>query len=264
MTSERPAVTILIHRDGALESHSYRMPLWLLRAAAGGAAALGAAIILGAAFYLPILRTAARVPGLTRDVARLEADNAKIRQFVAALDRAEARYAQVRQMMGADIVPDPLALASTLTVAPPVRARAPSGGPHYESGGSLPRHWPLDDLGYLTRGQVGTGTLDEAHPGIDVAVPSGSVVRASGGGSVAQTGSDPEYGFFVLLQHPEGYQTMYGHLSRVAVTVNHTVEAGEVIGLSGNSGRSSAPHLHFEIRREGRSLDPMTMVKEGT
>ncbi|MGH7704019.1 MAG: hypothetical protein ACREMO_13065, partial [Gemmatimonadales bacterium] len=163
------------------------MPLWLLRLAAGCAAALGAVIILAVAFYLPILRTAARVPGLTRDRARLEADNAKIRHFVAALDSAEARYAQVRQMMGADIIPDPLALASTLTVAPPVRARAPTSGPHYESGGSLPRHWPLDDAGYLTRGQVGTGTLDEAHPGIDVAIPSGSVVRASGGGSVVQT-----------------------------------------------------------------------------
>jgi murein DD-endopeptidase MepM/ murein hydrolase activator NlpD len=88
-------------------------------------------------------------------------------------------------------------------------------------------------------------------------------VRAAGGGTVLQTGVDPEYGSFVLLQHPDGFQTMYGHLSRVAVTMNSLVSAGEVVGLSGNTGRSSAPHLHFEIRREGRSLDPLTMVKEG-
>ena len=68
----------------------------------------------------------------------------------------------------------------------------------------------------------------------------------------------------MLLEHPEGYQSMYGHLSRVTVAVGDTVSAGQVIGLSGNSGRSSAPHLHLEIRREGRSLDPLTLVQEET
>jgi murein DD-endopeptidase MepM/ murein hydrolase activator NlpD len=56
---------------------------------------------------------------------------------------------------------------------------------------------------------------------------------------------------------------MYGHLSRILVTHGATVAAGEVLGLTGNSGRSTAPHLHFEIRQRGSSLDPMTLVKEG-
>jgi murein DD-endopeptidase MepM/ murein hydrolase activator NlpD len=56
---------------------------------------------------------------------------------------------------------------------------------------------------------------------------------------------------------------MYGHLSRILVTAHATVAPGEVIGLSGNSGRSTAPHLHFEIRQNGSALDPQTMVKEG-
>jgi len=88
-------------------------------------------------------------------------------------------------------------------------------------------------------------------------------VRAAGGGAVAQTGQDPEYGWFILLQHVDGYQSMYGHLSRRLVAQGDSVVAGQVIGLSGNTGRSSAPHLHFEIRRQGTSLDPLTMVKEG-
>jgi len=56
---------------------------------------------------------------------------------------------------------------------------------------------------------------------------------------------------------------MYGHASRLLVSEGEVVAAGEVIALSGNSGRSTAPHLHFEIRRDGKTLDPLTLVKEG-
>jgi len=88
-------------------------------------------------------------------------------------------------------------------------------------------------------------------------------VRAAGGGRVVAVGTDPDYGMYVLLRHPDGYETMYGHASRLLVGEGEQVEAGQVIALTGNSGRSTAPHLHFEIRREGRSLDPLTVVKEG-
>jgi murein DD-endopeptidase MepM/ murein hydrolase activator NlpD len=264
MKSSGPAITLLVHRDGEPESRSYRLPLWMFRAIVASALILASALVLGLALYVPIIRTAVRVPGLRHDVARLEAENVKIRQLVAALDIAENRYAQIRQMLGADVVPDPVTLGASLPVAPALHARDPAVQTRYEGGASIPHHWPLDDAGYITRGQIGTGTRDEAHPGVDIAVPVGSVVRASGGATVLQTGVDPEYGSFVLLQHPEGYQTMYGHLSRSAVSANQAVQAGEVLGLSGNSGRSSAPHLHFEIRLEGRSLDPLTLVKEGS
>jgi murein DD-endopeptidase MepM/ murein hydrolase activator NlpD len=81
---------------------------------------------------------------------------------------------------------------------------------------------------------------------------------------VAETGEDTEYGTFVLLSHAGEYQSMYGHLSRSLVHGGQHIAAGEVIGLSGNTGNSSAPHLHFEIRRRGQAVDPLTMVKEGT
>jgi murein DD-endopeptidase MepM/ murein hydrolase activator NlpD len=203
---------------------------------------------------------------LVREVERLEAENQKIGQLVAALDSAERRYDRIRAMLGADIVPDPLQLSAELPVAPAVRARLASSRRSLESGPSAPTHWPLDDPGYVTRGQAsggpGANTSEPAHPGIDIAVPIGSAVRAAGGGSVLQTGEEAEYGLFVLLEHPGGYQTMYGHLSRVTVAAGQAVDAGQVIGLSGNSGRSSAPHLHFEIRQDGQSIDPRTLVKE--
>ncbi len=264
MSRASRAVTIVVQPDGATRSQTYRVPVWVLRAGLGFMAAAAVAAMVVAALYGPLLRSAARVPGLDRRVARLEADNAKVRQLSAALDSVESRYAQVRQMIGGDIVRDPLTVGVALPMAPAVLARV-SDAPRGPSVGlSVPRHWPLDEPGYITRGQVGTGTGDEAHPGLDIAVATGSIVRASGGGTVHQLGEDPEYGFFVLLDHPDEYQTMYGHLSRILVGPGASVAPGQVIGLSGNSGRSTAPHLHFEIRQKGVSLDPRTMVKEGS
>lgn len=259
-------VTIVVHSDGALASRTIRMPVWLLRTLLAVGSVVGVCLLLALALYLPIVAQAARVPGLVREVDRLGAENRKIADLVAALDSAERRYDRIRAMLGADVVPDPVRLASTLPVAPPVRAQVAGTPSAYESGRSAPTHWPLDEAGYVTRGQAGTegsgNTADEAHPGVDIAVPIGSPVRAAGGGSVLQAGEDPEYGLFVLVEHPDNLQSKYGHLSRLTVTTGQLVQAGQVIGLSGNTGRSSAPHLHFEIRREGAPIDPRTMLKE--
>ncbi len=262
MSAGKRGVSVIVQRDGALQSRNYRIPIWALRTALVLGVALAVAAVLGVAFYGPIVRHAARVPSLTREVDRLRIDNQRIRELAAALDSVESNYERLRRMVGADIVPDRVALGSTLPLAPPIYAATPGAAPQYESEPSLPRHWPLDERGYVTRGQAPASGDDEEHPGIDIAVPVGSVVRAAGGGVVLQTGAHKAYGNFVLLEHPEGYQSMYGHLSRILAVQGMRARAGEVIALSGNTGRSSAPHLHFEIRLNGVSIDPGTMVKE--
>jgi murein DD-endopeptidase MepM/ murein hydrolase activator NlpD len=258
-----PWVTVIVQTDGSLETKQMRLPKWGARALLIAAAALAALIVLAAAFYLPVARTAARVPGLERRVTRLEAENAKIADLARALDSADARYARVRAMIGADIVPDPLVRASGVPIAPALAART-STSVRRGDGATAPKHWPLDEPGYVTRGQIGRAGGDEAHPGLDIAVTVGTPVRATAEGSVAEAGEDPEYGTFVLLQHSDEYQSMYGHLSRLLVRPGQRVAAGEVIGLSGNTGNSSAPHLHFEVRRRGQVVDPLTLVKEGS
>jgi murein DD-endopeptidase MepM/ murein hydrolase activator NlpD len=90
----------------------------------------------------------------------------------------------------------------------------------------------------------------------------GTPIRAAAGGTVAEAGDDPEYGHYILVNHPDGYQSMYGHASRLLVVAGQFVPAGEVIGLSGSTGRSTAPHLHFEIRRDGRAIDPRSIVRQ--
>ena len=135
------AVTIIVQPDGATASQTYRLPLWMLRAGWVSWPRRPVLAIVVAALYGPLLRAAARVPGLERQVARLEADNAKVRQLSAALDSVESRYAQVRQMIGGDIVRDPLTAGTALPVAPPClpalaerRAGPRSGCPFHVDG----------------------------------------------------------------------------------------------------------------------------------
>jgi hypothetical protein len=148
------AVTVVIQRDGATRSQTFRVPVWILRALAGFAVAATVGAIVVAALYGPLVRAAARVPGLERRIARLQADNAKVRQLSAALDSVEARYAQVRQMIGADILRDPLIIGTALPVAPAVTARIAGTRVATDTDMSVPRRWPLDEAGYVTRGQV--------------------------------------------------------------------------------------------------------------
>lgn len=266
----RRSVTIVVHRDGDLDSRQYRVSRWVAQAAKWGAIAVAVLVVLFFAFAGPIMRSAARVPGLERELARLRVENTRVQQLAAALNRAESNYQELRQILGVRAPPTSrsggtVARRLELTAAMravPVRARPPGAPARFEMGRSVPSHWPLDVKGFVTRGQIRAGVPDEAHPGIDIAVPIGTAVRASGGGTVAAAGYDPDYGLFVLLRHPSGYETMYGHTSRLLAAEADEVQAGQVIGLSGNSGRSTAPHLHFEIRRGGKSLDPLDLVKE--
>ena len=257
------SVSIIVQRDSDLKASSYRFPEWLLRAGVVGALVITVLLVSAVAFYGPIARQAARVPGLERDIERLSVDRSRIRELALALDSVEAGYSRLLAMVGADVVPDPVQVGSPLPVAPAVVVVPAGMRRRFEGGPSVPRHWPLDDRGFVTRGQVPASSPEEPHPGLDVAVAVGVLVRAAGGGTVLQTGEGAEYGRFVLLQHPNGYQTLYGHLSRVTTREGERIGSGEVLGRSGNTGRSSAPHLHFEIRQNGVSIDPLTMVKEG-
>ena len=263
---DRRHVTIVVHQDGTPISRTWRLPLWVVRAALASAAVVGALLLLGAALYLPMASQAARVPGLIRERDRLMVESRRIGELVVALDSVERRYNRIRSMLGADVVPDPISRTASLPIAPAIPARVAGSVSGFETGVSVPSHWPLDEAGFVTRGQAGGAAGDaqggEAHPGIDIAVPIGTAVRAAGGGTVLEASEQAEYGRYVLLEHPEGFQTVYGHLSRITVVPGNTVAAGQVVGLTGNTGNSSAPHLHFEIRQNGNSIDPRTLVKE--
>ncbi|MFH0779001.1 MAG: M23 family metallopeptidase, partial [Candidatus Eisenbacteria bacterium] len=119
-----------------------------------------------------------------------------------------------------------------------------------------PTLWPV-------QGKISQGFSDArgGHKGIDIAVSRGTPVRAAGDGVVDFAGRDPVFGNMVIINHGSGTSSLYGHNSKLTVTQGSVVARGQVIANSGSSGRSSAPHLHFEISRYGRQLDPLTVLR---
>lgn len=98
------------------------------------------------------------------------------------------------------------------------------------------------------------------HAGIDIANRIGTPVYASQSGKVTYTGYKGHYGKTVILSHQQGYTTVYGHLDKIVVKKGQTVKQGQKIATVGNTGRSTGPHLHFEIRRYRRVIDPLKLL----
>ena len=95
------------------------------------------------------------------------------------------------------------------------------------------------------------------HKGVDWAVPRGTAVYASSGGTVTKAGWGSGYGYVVYIRHPDGRETRYAHLNKVLVSAGQSVKQGQKIALSGNTGRSTGPHLHFELRINGTAVNPL-------
>ncbi|MHB8509336.1 MAG: M23 family metallopeptidase, partial [Candidatus Dormibacteria bacterium] len=110
-----------------------------------------------------------------------------------------------------------------------------------------------------------SGSCAHFHAGYDLAAPFGATVRAVRGGTVhalAPAGIGGGYGWHVVITQADGIEALYGHLEAIAVAEGATAAAGEVIGFEGSTGLSTGPHLHFEVRRAGRPLDPAEYLPE--
>jgi len=104
-----------------------------------------------------------------------------------------------------------------------------------------------------------TGNL-RLHQGIDLAAPAGTEVHAAGDGVVTEIGNDSIYGNYVIIRHNNNWASLYGHLQRVGTTLRSNVKSGTIIGWVGSTGQSTGPHLHFELRQNGRAQDPNKLL----
>jgi murein DD-endopeptidase MepM/ murein hydrolase activator NlpD len=253
---------------------SYRALRW------GGAAAaiLGIVLLLAVATYGGVLSRAARAALLERENRRLTAENAKVDKLVENLERSERTYQQIRSLAGLADMPTPVAAAlqpvpegpapepTGVTTVEPVDLAAPEplrevsaaalptrGGPEpTRAGGLEPSGWPLQVRGFMTARFEGPG----GHTGVDIAVPAETPVLATAAGVVIEAGFDSILGHHVVLAHAGALETTYAHNVRLLVELGQRVARGEAIAYSGSTGRSSAPHLHYEVRRAQRPVDP--------
>lgn len=98
------------------------------------------------------------------------------------------------------------------------------------------------------------------HHGIDIAAKTGTPVLAARSGRVKAVGTNPVFGNFVILTHENGYETVYAHLLYATVVLNQRLDSGKMLGAVGVSGVSTGPHLHFEIRWQGKSKNPSLLL----
>jgi len=99
------------------------------------------------------------------------------------------------------------------------------------------------------------------HTGIDIASPTGTPIKLTLDGTVSYTGYSAVYGNYVIVTHSGGYQSMYGHMHTIKVRRGQVLNQGGIIGTVGNTGRSTGPHVHFSIYKNGKLINPLTVLK---
>ncbi len=257
MTGQRSRFTILVIRGGATRSHRIELGEGRQTLFFAGAVLVVIATFVTLGIWLGRVSRADTVASQRERIASLAAANAKIAVLSDQLAHLEADYSQVRRVMGGELAPG----QRDVTLPEVMPGGGAAGSPEQTS---IPSLWPLVAQGFVTRSFGDTLSAPfEGHVGLDIAVPIGSYVRASGAGLVEAADEDESYGRYVRIAHTDGLSTLYAHNSWLFVATGDSVQRGEVIALSGNTGRSTAPHLHLEVERNGEPLDPLGFVSGG-
>ena len=145
--------------------------------------------------------------------------------------------------------------AAALTRPAPATASAAAATPRATTTSTTGWVWPA--------GGPLSSVFGPSHPlGIDVDTGYGAAIVAARDGTVAFAGGNPccSYGYHVIIAHDGGYETLYAHLSAITAQLGQKVKAGEIVGYSGTSGRVTGPHLHFEIHRNGTTMNPSAFL----
>jgi murein DD-endopeptidase MepM/ murein hydrolase activator NlpD len=229
-----------------------------------GTVALG---LIGALSFLlsygKILLAAERATLIERENQKLRAQVQQIDSLQVELLNLQALGIQIKGMLGVPLTPDDSVLVASMS--PDAKYRASTEDEKVSVGASEQKHlleampslWPVK--GYITRGFHSTGGEKNPnyHPGIDIAAERNTPVLSAADGVVESSRWDETYGWMVEIDHGYGIRTVYGHNTRNLVKAGDRVTRGKAIATVGSTGHSTAPHVHFEIRRDGVPVDPM-------
>lgn len=247
----RKELSFFIASNYSTNSLRFSLPLWVLRLLAGVAGLLVLLVVASLVLLLAGAYRLSRFSYLEHRNRQLEAENAKVAILRNQLEQVEEQSRRMATMLGIEKTPPPVNWDSfpTDSQALPAWLKGKQWGSEL-----VPKLVPLEQYVVSQRAKNG-------HIGIDLAAEEGEPVRATADGVVEQRGEDRQYGRFLLLKHGQGYESYYGHLKDWNVEQGDTVQVGKEIGLVGTTGQSTAPHLHFEIRKDGQRIDPAKVLK---
>jgi len=249
-------VTLLVvpHED-ASNPRRVRLPVWLYRGGLVFIALVVVAPIVYVAVYYEVVARALQAGRLAEENRSLRRYQNKVQALEQSLVESRQLINQILAMAGLDST----RLTELYTGADPAppEAGAPAGfegdSPDLPPGSPIPDGLPA--AGWISRGF--SDVSGTKHNGVDLAMAEGTPVRATAFGVVTFAGLDAEYGNMIVLKNNDSIETVFGHNRQNLVTVGDTVYAGERIALSGNTGASSAPHLHYEVRIKGKAINPI-------
>ena len=244
-------VSVIVTANFTPDTYRTTRPLWLVRLVAIAAIVVG---LIGIAAFVLALSGAFRfgeLAVLRQRNRQLETEFKKVGKLRADLERLEEQTRRMAALLGVGKTPPPVNWDSV-----PVDSAALPEWLKGKAWGSqpLPKLVPVDSYTVMPP----TTAFREA---VELAARSGSPVRATADGVVESRGEDRANGRSVLLKHAQGYESFYAHLEDWNVDKGDTVSAGQTIGWVGTTGKSTAPHLLFEIRKDGKRIDPATLIK---
>lgn len=239
--------------DGAEARHGYRVRRWVIKAAVVAAIVLLVGQVLFFVFYADVLRRAAQTDKLAAENEQLRRYQYKVQMLQESMEQAREIVRQITEIAGVEYKLPELPDDSTLFAQwnQPASAILNRGvGPDL----SWPAGLPIQ--GFISQ-DFEIEDSSHYHPGIDIACAEGTPVLAVAIGTVVFAEFDSTYGLLLVIQHNDSVSTLYGHNEELLVSVGERVMVGSRIALSGNTGKSTAPHLHYEVRVNDEPINPL-------
>jgi murein DD-endopeptidase MepM/ murein hydrolase activator NlpD len=262
-------INILIIPEGQEPSHNYRVSVNKLKII-GGAISLWILILVAGTIFLGgTIRKARLADTLIEENQHLKEYNGRVIEIEKNFNKNRELTAKIAAMAGVDIETlSPTLMTQIDTSAPTNSGRESISGIAGDNPPltkeqlekmRVPQGRPL--YGWITRNYNADESYSkEKHDGVDIAVKEGTPVMATATGEIAFAGWDKDYGNMVIIDHGNGYKTVYGHNQTLLVGLGDKVYKGKEIATSGNSGHSSAPHLHYGIIKDGEPIDPSPFI----
>ncbi len=261
MSASRNQITLMLIFESGKAPVSIKLAKWVYILVAAAVALLVIVSVVGTINYARLSYESAERESLARENEELRRMNNKIVVLEENLQAYRQMLKQVATLAGVDLSAYGMNSDSATVTAALNNGRMTAlsnldlATPESTTRQDTPTGWPV--AGYVSRTFRPTADNPKTrHLGLDIAVKTGTPVRATADGAVAFAGWDATFGWMVVVKHASDVETMYGHMDTLLVTTGQSLRFGQTLGLSGNTGVSSAPHVHYEVRVRGQAVNP--------